>query len=83
MEFISKYNKFGRCLNWYFYIYIILWERDRFLVFLYFFLGILVVKKKFFKNKILDNCGGGIVFYVRDLLLYCVCNEVIYNKLNI
>lgn len=42
-----------------------------------------MVKKKFFKNKILDNCGGGIVFYVRDLLLYCVCNEVIYNKLNI
>ena len=27
--------------------------------------GILVAKKKLFRNKIPDSCGGGTVFYVR------------------
>lgn len=66
-----------------FYIYTILWERDRFSVLSYSFQGILVAKKKLFKNKIPDNCGGGTVFYVRDLLSHCACNEVIHNKLYI
>lgn len=83
VEFTSKYNKPGRCSNWYFYIYTILWERDRFSVLSYSFQGILVAKKKLFKNKIPDNCGGGTVFYVRDLLSHCACNEVIHNKLYI
>lgn len=38
-----------------------------------------MAKKKLFKNKIPDNCGGGTVFYVRDLLSHCACNEVIHN----
>lgn len=41
----------------------------RFSVISYSFQGILVAKKKLFKNKIPDNCGGGTVFYVGDFFV--------------
>lgn len=56
----------------------------RFSVISYSFQGILVAKKKLFKNKIPDNCGGGTVFYVRDLLSHYANNRVvIHNKLHV
>lgn len=43
-----------------------------------------MAKKKLFKNKIPDNCGGGTVFYVRDLLSHYANNRVvIHNKLHV
>lgn len=74
-----KYNKPGRCSN---YTDTAVWERDRFTVISFSFRGILVAKKKLFKNKIPDNCGGGTVFYVRDLLSHYayMCNQVVIHN---
>lgn len=52
----------------------------------YSFQGILVAKKKLFKNKIPDNCGGGTVFYVGDFgshYAYMYNRVVIHNKLHV
>lgn len=46
-----------------------------------------MAKKKLFKNKIPDNCGGGTVFYVGDFLSHYAYNDynrvVIHNKLHV
>lgn len=46
-----------------------------------------MAKKKLFKNKIPDNCGGGTVFYVRDFWSHYAYNDyngvVIHNKLHV